>query len=140
MSETHFIGAVTDAPGVILRLEGLVVMAAAAAAFQMLGGGWGMFALLFLVPDLSMLGYLFGPRVGAVCYNVGHSHLGPALLCGAGLAQGDSLLPQLAAIWVAHIGFDRMLGYGLKYSSGFGHTHLGLKGKAAQAAEKPLPA
>ncbi len=139
MSETSN-GAVTGAPCVILRLEGLVVMAAAVAAFYMLGGSWVMFALLFLIPDLSMLGYLAGPKVGAIGYNIGHSYLGPALLAGLSLVQGDHLLSQLAAIWVAHIGFDRMLGYGLKYGVAFGHTHLGLKGKAAKAAEKPLPA
>ena len=137
MSDVHS-GAVKGVPLILVRLEGLVVLVAAVLCFRWLGGGWEMFALLFLLPDLSMLGYLVGKRVGAAAYNAGHSYVGPALFCATGLLQGDELLPKLAVIWVAHIGFDRMLGYGLKYGSAFGHTHLGLKGKAARTAEKPL--
>jgi hypothetical protein len=130
------IGHVTGAARGILQLEGGAVLAAAAAAFGQLDGSWGLFAGLFLVPDLSMLGYLAGPRIGAACYNAGHSYLGPLLLAAAGAARGETLLLQLAAIWVAHVGFDRMLGYGLKSGAGFGFTHLGRKGKAArQTAE-----
>jgi hypothetical protein len=84
-----------------------------------------MFALFFLVPDLSMLGYLAGRRVGAACYNAGHSYLGPAALCAAGAALNAHGVLLAASIWAAHIGFDRMLGYGLKYGTGFGDTHLG---------------
>jgi hypothetical protein len=94
------------------------------AAFHRMGGGWALFAGLFLVPDLSMLGYLAGPRLGALGYNAGHSYLGPALLGVIGLAAASPLAAQLALIWSAHIGFDRLLGYGLKYPSAFGNTHL----------------
>ncbi len=125
-------GHVTGAARIILQLEGGVVLGGAAVAFTQLGGSWGVFAALFLTPDLSMLGYLAGPRVGAACYNAGHSYLGPALLAAVGAAQGETLLLQLAAIWVAHVGFDRLLGYGLKSAAGFGFTHLGRKGKAAR--------
>lgn len=124
-----FAGGVRGVPRAVLRAEGALVLAAAVTAFHLLGGGWGLFALLFLVPDLSMLGYLRGPRLGAILYNVGHSTLGPALLAGVGLAFGVSILPLLATIWVAHVGFDRMLGYGLKYGSRFVDTHLGQVGK-----------
>ena len=122
-------GFATNTPKMILRLEGGAVLAASVAGYAALGGGWGMFALLFLAPDLSMLGYLGGPRLGAAAYNFGHSYLSPAILaaCGVGLTQ-PQLLP-LALIWCAHIGFDRLLGYGLKYADAFGHTHLGLTGK-----------
>jgi len=109
------------------------MLIAAAAAYGAWGSGWGLFAALFLVPDISMLGYLAGPRVGAACYNAGHSYLGPALLGAAGLGVGQPLAVAIALIWVAHIGFDRMLGYGLKYSTAFGHTHLGLVGKLRRA-------
>jgi len=125
-------GHVTGAARILLQLEGGVVLAGAAAAFSQLGGSWTLFAVLFLTPDLSMLGYLAGPRVGAVGYNAGHSYLGPAALAAFGAAQGQTLLLQLAAIWVAHVGFDRMLGYGLKSAAGFGFTHLGVKGRAAR--------
>jgi len=129
----EFIGATRGAPATLLRLEGLLVLGVAVAVFHALGGGWLMFAVLFLVPDLSMLGYLAGPRVGAACYNAGHSYLGPALLGAAGLYMSAPLIQQIAAIWVAHVGFDRALGYGLKYTEGFGFTHLGFKGRAARA-------
>ena len=123
-------GFVTGSVAVTLRLEAAVALAAAVLAYRALGGGWGMFAVLFLAPDLSMLGYLLSRRVGAATYNVGHSYLTPALVALAGLTSHTDLLYRLTAIWVAHIGFDRLLGYGLKYPEAFGATHLGLKGRS----------
>jgi hypothetical protein len=114
-------------------LEGGVVLAAAVAAYADWGAGWGLFALMFLVPDVSMLGYLRGPRVGAACYNAGHSYLGPAALGAVGVLAAQPVATALALIWVAHIGFDRMLGYGLKHAAGFGFTHLGAVGSARNA-------
>lgn len=109
----------------ILRVEGAALMAAAITAYALLGGSWLWFAVFLLVPDVSMLGYLVGPRVGAVAYNVGHSLLGPALLAAAGFALGMPLPLGLAAlIWVAHVGMDRAFGYGLKTFAGFKVTHL----------------
>jgi hypothetical protein len=116
------------APSLLLRLEGAIVLAGAIAAFAHQGGGWGMFAALFLVPDLSLLGYLAGPRIGAAVYNAGHSHAMPATLAAVAWLVGSPALLLGATIWVAHIGFDRMLGYGLKYTSGFRDTHLGRVG------------
>lgn len=113
---------VTGTPRTLLRLEGLAMLAAGIAAYAIVGGSWSLFAVLFLVPDVTLLAYLAGPRIGAWSYNAGHSLLGPALLA--------PLAPALAAIWVAHVGFDRALGYGLKYSSGFSATHLGPIGRA----------
>jgi hypothetical protein len=118
-------GFVHGVPKLLLRLEGAAVLAAAAIAYSQIGGGWGLFALLFLVPDLSMLGYLAGPRSGAAVYNFGHSYLAPGALGAAGLLAGMPMLLSIALIWVAHIGFDRALGYGLKYATAFKHTHLG---------------
>jgi len=117
-----------------LRLEGAVALALAVLGYQALGANWWVFAALFLVPDLSMMGYLVNRSAGAVFYNLGHSYLSPAALALAGYAaQAPSLYP-IALIWAAHISFDRLLGYGLKYSAGFGVTHLGLKGRAARRA------
>lgn len=92
-------------------------------------GSWWLFALLFLAPDLSMLGYSFGSRIGALVYNIGHSFLSVMLLAGVGFAMSLPWAWQLALIWMAHIGFDRMLGYGLKYASGFQDTHMGRIGR-----------
>lgn len=112
----------------VLRLEGLALLVLAVAGYAQLGAGWGGFALLFLAPDIAMFGYLAGPRVGAALYNTTHSLVGPALLGGAGLGFGAPVAMAFALVWAAHIGFDRMLGYGLKYTRGFGFTHLGRLG------------
>ena len=89
------------------------------------GGSWVLFGLLLLAPDLSMLGYLVGRRAGAGVYNVFHVYALPAALGAYGLVGGSSVAVSVALIWLAHIGADRMLGYGLKYASGFKDTHLG---------------
>jgi hypothetical protein len=120
-------GAVSGAPRALLRLEGAGMLIAALMAYAQLGGGWGLFFALFLAPDLAFLGYLAGPRAGAVAYNATHSYVGPLLLALLGSAV-PGLLP-LALIWAGHVGFDRMLGYGLKYGAGFGYTHLGRIGR-----------
>jgi len=125
--------AVRGVPRTLLRLEGLAALVAALTTYGSLGGSWGWLAALFLVPDLSMLGYLAGARVGSVCYNAAHSYLGAVLLGAAAYALHSALLGQLALIWCAHVGFDRALGYGLKYATAFTDTHLGLIGRAARA-------
>jgi hypothetical protein len=126
-SATYSTVSVASVP-VLLRAEGLVELALAALAYRYLGGTWLVFALLFLAPDVSMAGYLINPGVGARLYNVGHTYLAPALLALASSMTAMPLLLSLALIWAAHIGFDRSLGYGLKYPASFGETHLGWKG------------
>ena len=111
-------------PGVLLRIEGLLVLAGSVALYSQHGRGWLFFALLFLVPDVAFLGYLAGPRVGAVAYNLLHTYAGPILLGFVALATGSPTLLSIELIWVAHIGFDRLLGYGLKTEGGFKDTHL----------------
>ena len=117
-------GAVTGVPKVLLMLEGVALMGVCTAAFASLGGSWWVFAALLFVPDVSMLGYLVNPRVGATAYNAGHSTLGPVALGTVGLLVSAPLAVQVACIWAAHIGMDRMLGFGLKYGTAFKHTHL----------------
>ena len=114
----------------VLQAEGLALLLTAVALFWRVGGDWRMFALLFLVPDLSFAGYLAGPRVGAVAYNAMHSTLTPLGLAGIGATFDRPAALMLALIWLAHIGFDRALGYGLKQARGFGFTHLGPIGRA----------
>jgi len=115
------------------RLEGLALLAVAVLAYARFGEGWLLFAVLFLAPDLSVLCYLAGPRVGAWAYNLAHSLIGPLLLAATGGLTGGGLPVALALIWLAHVGFDRALGYGLKSPDSFGVTHLGLIGKARAA-------
>ena len=85
--------------------------------------------ILFFAPDLGMLGYLAGPRPGAAVYNALHLYGGGLLLFAAGMAGGWPMATAAGALWMAHVGFDRMLGYGLKLPSGFRDTHLGRIGR-----------
>jgi hypothetical protein len=125
-------GFVGGGPGVLLRLEALAALAGLATWYQAASANWLLFGLLFLVPDLSMLGYLAGRRIGAVCYNAAHSYLGPIGLIAA--AQLDARLLPFGLIWAAHVAFDRALGFGLKYGTAFGDTHLGQARKRRPAA------
>jgi hypothetical protein len=112
------------APKTLLHGEGLVALGAASLVYQAEGFRWSLFFLLFFVPDLSMVGYLGGTKVGAAVYNAAHTYSVPALLgLIAFFGHRSSLLP-LALIWVGHIGFDRLLGYGLKYPTAFKDTDL----------------
>jgi hypothetical protein len=121
----------------VLRLEGLCVLAASVFAYSKFGAGWGMFFACFLLPDLSFLGYLAGPRVGAFAYNAAHSYIGPVACVALSLAAPSLAPSAVGLIWSAHIGFDRALGYGLKYSQGFSYTHLGPIGRLAREAANP---
>ena len=112
----------------ILRAEAALVLVLALVAYHSLEASWWLFAALFLVPDLGMLGYLKGPRIGAAVYNAVHTYLGPGALGLIAYLAGSPLLMAVAVIFVAHIAFDRLLGYGLKLPTGFGNTHLGSKG------------
>jgi hypothetical protein len=115
---------IPDGPKWILRAEGLALLGAAAAAYAQTGTGWVLFAILFLLPDVFMLGYLREPRLGAIIYNIGHTTILPFTLIGAALAGSIPTMLSVGLIWMAHIGFDRAMGYGLKYDDDFKHTHL----------------
>jgi hypothetical protein len=110
-------------------MEWLAVLAASLAVYGWLGFSWLLFAVLILAPDLSMLGYLAGPRVGAIAYNAVHTLIAPAVLAVAAWLLAAPLLTALALILLAHIAADRALGYGLKHSTGFRDTHLGQIGR-----------
>jgi hypothetical protein len=124
-------GAVTGGVRTLLRLEGLALLSGMTLLYAVWGGSWWIYALLFLVPDLSFTAYLAGPRAGAIGYNAAHSYMAPVTLMVLGFGMASPLTLSVAMIWLAHIGFDRALGYGLKYSAGFGFTHLGRIGKAS---------
>ena len=122
-------GAVTGSVSTLLRLEGLVAAVASALLYARTGASWWLFAGLWLAPDVSMLAYLKRPCLGARYYNAAHTYLLPGVLGLLGwLLDANAPLP-FTLIWVNHIGVDRLLGYGLKYSDGFGFTHLGRLGK-----------
>ena len=123
-------GEVTGGPRLLLRLEGLTLFITMTGLYALWGGSWWIYVILFLAPDISFVGYLDSPRTGAALYNAAHSYMAPILLMAVGLALSTPLIMSLAMIWLAHIGIDRALGYGLKYAAGFGFTHLGRIGKA----------
>jgi hypothetical protein len=122
-------GAVTGGVKTVLRLEGLTLFVGMVMLYAAWDGSWWVFALLFLAPDLSFLAYLSGPKTGALVYNAAHSYMAPMALMTLGFGFAAPLTLSVAMIWLAHIGFDRALGYGLKYAAGFGFTHLGRIGR-----------
>lgn len=111
-------------PALLLRLEGAAVLIGAVVLYWNLEASWLLFALLLFAPDLAMLGYLGGQRTGAAIYNLGHTSLLAIVLVVAGVLAEQSGMAAVGLIWLAHIGMDRMIGYGLKYPGGFKETHL----------------
>jgi Domain of unknown function (DUF4260) len=131
-------GATVGGVRTLLRLEGVCVCAASVFAYSKLGASWAVFFSCFLLPDLSFLGYFGGQRVGASSYNAAHSYIGAVACLVLSLALNSQLAMIVGLIWSAHIGFDRSLGYGLKYAHGFSFTHLGLIGRAAREVSVSL--
>lgn len=121
----------------ILRAEGLCVFGATLLAYSRLGLDWRLFALFFLVPDLSFLGYLAGPRIGALTYNAAHAYIGGIICVAAGFLLPATAILGAGVIWCSHVGFDRALGYGLKYPAGFGFTHLGVIAGTGRSNRNP---
>jgi hypothetical protein len=122
-------GHATGSVKVLLRLEGLTLFAGMVLLYAAWGGSWWIFGTLFFIPDLSFAAYLAGPGFGAIAYNAMHSYMAPVVLLTLGFGFAEPLTLSIAMIWLAHIGFDRALGYGLKYPAGFGVTHLGRIGR-----------
>ncbi len=129
MNNIWSIGSFNLNPNSYLRLESAAVFSACVAALVYLGCPWWLAAVLFLTPDLAMLGYLINPRVGAISYNLAHFQLFAIGLGAFGLISSLPTLTLIGLIWLAHIEFDRTLGYGFKLSSSFQDTHLGHIGK-----------
>ena len=111
-------------PRLLLHAEGAAVAAAAVALYFDAGFEWWVLVVLALAPDLAAAGYLAGPRVGAVAYDLAHTYLWPVALAGVGVLTETDIAVQLGLIWLTHIGVDRAIGYGLKYPTGFKDTHL----------------
>jgi hypothetical protein len=111
-------------PKLLLQIEGAAVLFAACILYQQSPGTWLWFGLLFFIPDFSMLGYVANKKVGAAVYNLAHTYMAPFLLLLILWLGGRTSDVWLALIWFAHIGFDRLIGYGLKYETAFKDTHL----------------
>jgi hypothetical protein len=125
--------AVSGLPLRILRSEGLVLLVAALATyFAGLDEPWWLVPLLLFVPDAFMVGYAKSSRVGALLYNFAHSYPAPVVLGALAAVADEPLWQGVALVWLAHIGMDRALGYGLKYETEFKDTHLGRIGHSAR--------
>lgn len=124
-------GAVTGRPRTFLRVEGLALLVAALVAFSQTGQAWWLLPATLLLPDLGALGYLVSRSAGAVLYNLAHTTPPALALVGLGLWRQEPLVVALGTVWLAHIGMDRAMAYGLKYDDP-GHTHLGRHGPAAR--------
>jgi hypothetical protein len=111
-------------PGLLLRGEGLAVLGGALALYFAREASLPMLLVLFLAPDLSMVGYLRGPKLGAPLYNIVHTYSLPGVLIIAGVATSTALAIDIGLIWAAHIGMDRLVGFGLKYTTAFKDSHL----------------
>jgi len=127
-SDPHGTGVVVGRPRVWLRIEGLALLGAALVAYARTGQAWWIVPTTLLLPDLGALGYLASRRTGAWLYNLTHTTSLPLALVGFGLWQQHALAVALAVVWLAHIGMDRVMAYGMKYDDEPGHTHLGLHG------------
>jgi Domain of unknown function (DUF4260) len=123
------VGAVTAAPRRWLQLEAAVVLIGALIAYSTTHQSWWLVPAGILLPDLVMAGYVAGTRIGAAIYNLAHATPLPAVLIGLGWWHHEPLVAASGLIWLAHIGLDRVMGYGLKYDDDFQHTHLGQIGK-----------
>jgi hypothetical protein len=122
---------VTGLPKVLLRIEGAGVLLAALYFYGRSDASWVLFAILILAPDVSVAGFLLGPKIGAYTYDIVHTEALPLAVIVGAVAQDNETLVSVGLIWLAHIGMDRVVGYGLKYPTAFRDTHLGRMGRRA---------
>lgn len=113
----------------ILRAEAVALFLAGVLLYLQLNGNALLLLPLLLVPDLSMIGYVRGPRLGAITYNLAHNLATALIVLAVGWFAGIAPLALGGAILVAHVGMDRSLGYGLKLPTDFKDTHLGRIGR-----------
>ncbi len=116
---------VVGRPRFLLRLEGVVLFIASLVLFSSTHQHWWWVPVLLLVPDVFMVGYVRSTETGGMLYNLGHTYFLPVLITLSAWRSDRPLLLAIGLIWLAHIGMDRALGYGLKYDDNFKHTHLG---------------
>jgi len=113
----------------LLKLEEGAIFALCILLFSKLDFAWWWFPALLFLPDIGMIGYLINPKIGAYTYNLFHFRLVAAMVAAYAFTYGNDLWKLAAIILVAHISFDRLLGYGLKHVDSFNNTHLGVIGK-----------
>lgn len=113
----------------LLKLEEAAIFLVCIYLFSTLNFAWWWFPALLFLPDIGMLGYILNPKIGAYTYNLFHFRFIAAFVAFYSLTYGNDYWKLAAIILFAHISFDRMFGYGLKYNDSFTNTHLGIIGK-----------
>lgn len=113
-----------SAPKLLLHLEGLGVLGGACVLYSHLGYSWIRFAIFLLAPDIALLGFLVSRKIGVICYNAVHTYIAPLAFFAILAVTKQSGLYWIVLVWVAHIGLDRLCGYGLKYEADPKRTHL----------------
>lgn len=113
----------------LIKSEYLAAAILTALIYIYAGFAWYWLVLLFLLFDISMIGYFISNKVGAIIYNTVHSFFIPAALLVIYVFTNENILLFVALLWLFHIFVDRTFGYGLKYPKGFRYTHLGTIGR-----------
>ncbi|MFB6251027.1 MAG: DUF4260 family protein [Halobellus sp.] len=126
-------------PRTVLRIEGAAALAVALGGYYLSGGPLWLLLVLALAPDLSMLGYLSGPRIGSLVYNFAHTYTVPTVVGAVGYGVGEPTVILVALVWIGHIGADRLVGYGLKSPTGFNHTHLSVQRRETTVTPSESP-
>lgn len=108
----------------LLHAEGLAVFLLSLYVYGQQGFSWILFCALLLAPDISMVGYIKDTKLGATIYNVFHTYVISIAVVVLSLYLSNDTILAIGIIWTAHIGMDRMFGYGLKYPTHFKDTHL----------------
>lgn len=108
----------------LVKLEGLTIFLASLYFYSLLNASWLLFVLLWLLPDLFMLGYLKDKKTGSIVYNIVHNYMFVFIVTALGIFLQNNFIISLGVITLSHIGMDRFLGYGLKYAKGFKQTHI----------------
>ncbi len=108
----------------LTRLEGLAILTASLYFYTIVNGNWILFIILLLAPDLSMIGYLKNKQIGALSYNIIHNFFSAFVVITIGFFANQTLIQQFGIILLAHVGMDRVFGFGLKYKEDFKSTHI----------------
>lgn len=109
----------------LIKVEEAAQFALSIFLFTQLPFALWVYPALLLVPDVSMIGYVMNPKIGAFFYNLFH-HKAVAIVIGLlGFYLGNDFILLAGIILFGHSAMDRMFGYGLKFNTGFGDTHLG---------------
>jgi len=126
-NNTRSIFSRTTEPVILQRIESAGIAVFSLYLYQYFDANWGLFLLLILLPDLSILGYVYSKQLGAALYNVFHTYAAPLLVGGVMISLSLPFTLEIFLIWTAHIAIDRCMGYGLKFPTHFKHTHLSWK-------------